>query len=621
MSTYLFVNYNNSMQYKLLFTLFLFVSSGFIFAAAPSTDNPTLDHQIFISELKHSQDHIYHAIVKQYDHYIAEHPDDLIKQIEKCKFVQLAQYNTEEEYNPNQDYFDSCTASLLEKYPTNQDVLIYHTTFLWGEKKKKILEQCQKLIENSENLWTSINKSVVYYELALQHYNDEEFQNAYSYMVQAGENNPIYNYSLEFARILIELHKDTEALAVLCDKSDTVQDVYHLSQKSGLFLRLKDFSHAFELYTLIHKIDTSFNNNKELARSMEGMGQYSLARQYLLADTSRTWNRKAAFLSLFLHDLKYQASDSCITTYNTYRALGYSSDPMAIYRIKLFISHPFLSWQFRDILGILTSLLLFAVLIILPSVWILPVYTIGHKWKIIEQTTTEQNTWGLKSFWWVSAGYFFASYISLFTYPEYFHSFFDDNTYAVGEMTQEELGLSMLIFVISWAFFGLTSLFKINYKVLVPKLTSFGKLFGITIGIFIAFKIVSGIYIVVGELVFKIDVSKITVMPHILLTSRKDIVALFANYGSVVGYLLVAVLVPIYEEIIFRGVVLQSCKRYVYFHWANILQASLFALVHEELFLFPIFFAFGLVTGYLNRKLGGLLPGLIFHIVNNFLAL
>ncbi len=52
--------------------------------------------------------------------------------------------------------------------------------------------------------------------------------------------------------------------------------------------------------------------------------------------------------------------------------------------------------------------------------------------------------------------------------------------------------------------------------------------------------------------------------------------------GIPFALLLSSVLVPIIEELVFRGCVLGGLSRHISFGWANVLQAALFASLHEE---------------------------------------
>lgn len=78
-----------------------------------------------------------------------------------------------------------------------------------------------------------------------------------------------------------------------------------------------------------------------------------------------------------------------------------------------------------------------------------------------------------------------------------------------------------------------------------------------------------------------------------------------------------AVLAPIAEEVLFRGVALTGLARKISFGWANAIQAALFATLHLSATLFPVFFLMGLIAGELMRRSGGLLAPIALHALNN----
>ena len=90
--------------------------------------------------------------------------------------------------------------------------------------------------------------------------------------------------------------------------------------------------------------------------------------------------------------------------------------------------------------------------------------------------------------------------------------------------------------------------------------------------------------------------------------------------GPVVALLLVALLVPVIEELVFRGLLLGGLSRHLSFGWANALQAALFAVIHDDPHRLPFYFAMGLTTGWLTRKTRSLAPAIALHALNNLIA-
>lgn len=580
----------------------------------------TLDSKMLIKEMENSSDNLFKEYLKIYDDYLKKHPTDIKMQIEKCKFLQSAQYNEEEDYNPNQEAADSCCAALIKAYPDQPEVLIFQITYKWGDELKKVFAAAQSSIEKNPKAWSDKNLGILYKSMSDQSFADEEFKQAYLYMQDAISKDAEYKSTIENAHILLKMKKDKEALKVLLSMKDTTEQTWELTQKADMLLELKAYQKALELYNKISKIDSSYNNNENIANIFEKVGQIDLARECLVSDTAVNWQKNISIRNLLIHDLKYENGAKCIDSYNKYRDLGISNDPLGIYRLKIFFSHPLQPWTFRDVLAILLFIIVILLLVLIPSIWILPVYFIGHKWNFLSRAKPFESDWGLKSFWFISFGLLFASFITFFVEPELLNSIFSSSNYGV-ELNPEKAGLSSLIFILIFAFFGFATLYKTNLKVLLSSEWSIKKSILMSLGIMLVYRIISGIYVRVGVNLFDVSIDDLASIPQLFLTSQQDIEALIAFSGKGITFLLICLLAPLYEEIIFRGVILGSCQRYTNFHIANFIQATLFATIHMNLFLFPIFLLFGIITGIIRKKSGGLLGGIVFHVFNNILAI
>jgi len=82
--------------------------------------------------------------------------------------------------------------------------------------------------------------------------------------------------------------------------------------------------------------------------------------------------------------------------------------------------------------------------------------------------------------------------------------------------------------------------------------------------------------------------------------------------------LLLAVMTPIIEELVFRGVMLEAFRRHVSFALATLVQAAAFVLMHEEWQSMPFLFVFAILASLLARKSAGLLAPIAMHAFNNF---
>lgn len=572
-----------------------------------------------ILELNQTSSTSFKKYIKIFDTYINANPTDIEAKIEKCRFLQTAQYNESEEYNPNQDLFDSFSMSLYAQYPTHPSVLIYHIENTWDEEKASLLDTAEILFDQNKE-WTAENKAFIYSEKASKAYYDDEFKDADEYMKKAKELDLKYSYSILAAQINIALKKNKLALAVLNDKNDTTTDLGILSLKADLYLELKDYTNAMRLYDFIEAKDSNYNNDEDIAKALIGARKYDLARKFLLVDTSIKWNLTESSLKLFLHDLTYHNTSLALKSYNAYRDIGYSSDPLGIYRLKLFFKDPFLAWKFRDLLGILSFMGVLLFLCIAPYLWILPIYSFATKFNPNRFIIPEKFNWGLKTFWFISFGYLICYFISYFIEPEAMKDLFGiDNHFEA--FTEEYEAKINLFFIALMTFFTILTLKGIKIDIFKSSQWSLGKIISHVIVIYFAYNIYSKIYMNLGFLIFdNRDEYDLASKFKEMLSAEQEVLKVLNTYGLLVSWLSFAIIVPIYEEIIFRGVVLHSTQKYLDFKWANMLQSLLFAAIHQDLFLIPVFFGFGLVCGYLTRKSESLLPSILFHILNNTLV-
>lgn len=93
--------------------------------------------------------------------------------------------------------------------------------------------------------------------------------------------------------------------------------------------------------------------------------------------------------------------------------------------------------------------------------------------------------------------------------------------------------------------------------------------------------------------------------------------------GRPEGYLVIGILAPITEEMVFRGAILRSLLKAFspQMHWlAIVVSALIFGVVHMNLPQACHAFAIGLLLGWLYYRTNSIVPGMVFHWVNNTVA-
>ena len=87
------------------------------------------------------------------------------------------------------------------------------------------------------------------------------------------------------------------------------------------------------------------------------------------------------------------------------------------------------------------------------------------------------------------------------------------------------------------------------------------------------------------------------------------------------GYFAIGLLAPVCEELVFRGAVLRALLRWTPRHWLAIaISALLFALIHANPIQMPHAFLVCLLLVWLYYRTDSIVPGIVYHWVNNSIA-
>jgi len=577
-----------------------------------------LDHRVLIERLKGGQEIQFQALLLLFDEHLAKHPDDVGVHIERCLFLEGALYDSYEEYNPKQEESDACQTWLAERYPEHPAVLLMRISRTWGDEREVLLDDALKAFNAASEDWSKTQAAELFRTLAEHHHGTDE-DLALDMVIRATSFDPKEHGSLLHARILIELGRDEEARLVLNSVTDTAEGSWNLQERGRLLLRLKDHVNAKRLFDVANELSDGSSGNNDLAEILEGLGDYAAARAQLVSDTANLWPRRKGQLSLFLYDLRYQPPDTALASYNAFRLQGHANDPMALHRLQLFARSPTLPWAWRDLFGIGTLLLVILGILWLPSVWILPIYVAGHRWSRLNGVAVPGAQWGLKAFWWASSAYLLATLTTLFAEPESLQQWLDDSF--DGGFDTADVGRSVLVFLSAMAVLSIPLLWGARTRLFGTHTWSLGMSIGIAIASLTVFKMVAGTYMSMEHLFTDAGSFFSPLVWTKVAASQEEISAFVETYGKGMSFLFMALLVPCYEELVFRGAILGSVTRHIGALPANISQATLFGAIHGDLFLFPYFVVFGLITGFMTQRSGSLLTGILFHVFNNALAI
>jgi membrane protease YdiL (CAAX protease family) len=115
--------------------------------------------------------------------------------------------------------------------------------------------------------------------------------------------------------------------------------------------------------------------------------------------------------------------------------------------------------------------------------------------------------------------------------------------------------------------------------------------------------------------------SSVVLEPLLMLFPKEE----YQNVTDMVGLggwaiLSVVVCAPVLEEILFRGLIFESCRERFGSGVAVLVSALLFGLVHGVPVQIINAFVVGLIFGYVYLRTGSLLSVILLHVVNNGIA-
>lgn len=605
--------------------LLFFVLTAVACRHAVAQSSPfTIDHTQHLDRLGNAKDSLYQSILDQYKDFIWRNPKDPNARLERCRFIQTAYYDDYEEYNPNEEAAEECARELLNVFPKDPDVLLYASEFLYGDTAIAYLKKLTLAVEYDPVLWKT-NGWKVYNQLAEQYANTDAHREALRYATRAVASNDTLDLSLLQARAYKGIKQIDSAIAVLASHLDSTDVGWVSNQKGRMLLELGAPARAIEAFNLAARDTATHQDLAALAQAMIDNGLHEEARAYLLKDyIQNQWKTTQRAQKLLEYDLAHGTADSAAFSYKRFTDEKFMNDLLGVYRLELFVRSPGAGWSWADAGRVILLFCTIALAFIIPYLWVLPVHYIGAirraRGKLIPETSFH---WGLRHFWVACSMLLVCDLLSilLFDYPGFLSNFSEE--IAAGQTSPiNKASADMMLFFSTASFVYTVALIdpedirmfflRVRYNLGLIRRQ-------IGLGIALAFLLRIGLAFyqaLLGAFHINLNEEASTVMASVV----DNIVSINQFYNPVLGFLFVVLLVPFYEEVLFRGIFLSACQRNIPFVWANIAQSMTFALLHQKLVLIPFYFAFGMVAGHFARKTQSLTAGVALHVTNNFMA-
>ncbi len=592
--------YSKSRRVFLLILLF----SGFC-----SADTLTFSSKAFLDEIRNSQELYYNKTVQFYDSLLAGKADAAIM-LEKCRFMETALYDPETEENPKYDDWENCYDQLLNTYPDDLDANLYRLEHQYGDSA----------VASAKNLITRFKKSLhpqdakiakVYEKMAYAYSYLDSFSQSAAACKSAMLFDDTINVNLLLARQYIALGLREKAYKTIMEGEHKYEN-WEKQDAAGLLLQLRYPEEALDFYLPLLEDTSAYIDYSELATAYEQVGEFDSARIFFQKSLEYEYDELSAAKTMFEFDLRHSKSELALESYRALRDNGFFADPFSFYRYRLFLKNPFLMPQWREFLGILSFLLACIIMLLIPYLWILPLHYWGSK--LINKNS--DSIFSLRHLWIICSGMMIVSFIAtgLFQH-ETFSMFFKEirssstssdinNSYFLITFCSLNMLLALLVLIKSK-----------SWTVFTPRVPLFTTIAFLIAGYVLLIMVRKANISLFPELA-KESAKSISVGSVIVLTK-----SLIITKGILPALLVSCVIVPIYEEYLFRGVSLEALRKYFPFWFANAIQAAAFAVLHDSIQLFPSFFFMGLLFGWLYRRTRSLFISILLHSINNIFAI
>ncbi len=592
-----------------------FIATGILLSLVSicSGEEPDLSmegsHEQFIKTVEDSQRVRFKNTVGIYDKYLAENPDDPVAATERCLFISYFVYS--------EDIYIQEAEELLEKAETylnnfQQDpvVEIYRLDQLYGEK---LIEKAEALLKRPKIKWSDAQLSDIHLKLASQYSQQPDLKKSGKHALQSLAAKPGAPAQLLAAEYYQSIEEENEGIAVL----QTVYPDEQPYQKKQRMTLLSDLGASEEALVVLREL---IEKNPDIIGALDSARIFAAGGLIKEARTEFEKAKENPISSVTVageylkFEMQHGSGEQAMIAYTELRDQGFENDPFLYRRFLLLNKDPHLTWQFRDGLGLLALIALVVIPWLVPLLWLVPV----HYWGLLRKRAGKialdlRPDWNMRHAWSICGFFFFISVLMtyLFTYELIFDPLFDQYASEKVEIPNDKLATMLIVSdLVLLLGVGLIAGIKKSYLSFCQENWSWIKALGIAIICYLPLMILGKVLIEIAgmdEASGHLDVS-VTV---------QSFQAVFERFGPMILVLSLAVITPIIEEVMFRGVLLTSLVRHIPFWAANLLQAGLFTLMHEEVHVFPFLFAFGLVTGQMRKLSGSVLASTFLHAINN----
>ncbi|MEO0425305.1 MAG: type II CAAX endopeptidase family protein [Pseudomonadota bacterium] len=537
---------------------------------------------------------------------------DVAGAISHCRYLSQFQYLEMLDYERIEADRERCAQAVSSRYPNHPEVLLYRLEQLSGQA---LIGEAEALLERGQAVGWTNRQAANLYELLAYAYAAQDLDKA-GYYANAAMNLDLFSPVREIAvRWLID--RDQAALAEKMLTAPRLEAPTDPAREVALLFELGADDLATARYATLGADDAPDHDELTLARQLLRFGQQALAAEQYDAAATRQAQWYPEYAASVLYErfrvaLAQDDRDGAVSTYDRLRAGGWDNDRLLRLRLMLARAYPDLPLTQRELPG---TLALFGVLLgalLLP--WMTLIAPVHYRGLMRQHAAKPRRptpfAWRLEHAWLALSVALILGFAANYLLqpsdmswspglPEGDSPVTDaQNNLAIAHLTITALGATAVTAFLLLPFCGgLTGLRR-----LASSTWDWRQTLTVVLLSWLALRIMA--VLLAG--VFGV---------------RTNIFAAVDTIGFLPALLLAGVVVPLSQELLFRGVLLSAFARHLSFPVANLLQATLFAIIHNDVLVAPFFLGLGLVAGWTVKRSGGLRAAVLLHMTNNLVAL